>query len=325
MAETQMASSPTEAADPFDGIAPTLTEFNRYRQSGEVPERVTKQAEAAEPAPAEKISVEGEKPEPAPDSTPDDDQEPPEGLGQKARRRFERLVAENKALKAAQQQVKPAEQTAPPAAPPAQQIPPTRPEPTLNDKNADGTLKYGDYQSFVKDLGIWSVEQAVHQTRQRDQQEAQTRQIQSKIERDRERYGDEFDKVIEPTAGAINGNASIPMEVKVMMAGSDVLPELLYTIGTDQKTMRQLERLAKENPAQAVRYIATLEVGIREELAADSPDDSTPAPEPKRTSAPKPPVPVSGPSSRAFDVTDTSLSAEEWMRKRNAQLAQRGR
>lgn len=312
MPETQVESSPTEVQDPFNGQTPTLTEFNAYRQSGEVPE---KYQPSADPAPA----PEGDKPENEPESDPDS-QEPPEGLGNKARRRFEKLLAENKALKAAQQ-AKPEIPAAPPAAPVQQTL---RAEPKFDDKNEDGSLKYGgDYALYVKDLGKWSAEQAIHEVRQRETQQKQEEQIQENIETARKRYGDEFEKVIEPTADAIMKNNSIPVSVKVMLAESDVLPELVYTIGTDQATMKELERLARTNPSKAMRYIATLEVGIRQELEAE-PEPKDP-PEPKKTAAPKPPSPVSGPSSRAFDVSDESLSADDWARKRNAQVARRQR
>ena len=118
------------------------------------------------------------------------------------------------------------------------------------------------------------------------------------------------------------GDKTIPLQVKQMMADSDVLPELIYTIGTDQNTMKELERLARANPSQAIRYIATLEAGIRLELTSE-PGSSAP-PEPKKTAAPKPPSPVNGASSRAFDVSDESLSPDDWARKRNQQLARRG-
>jgi len=96
---------------------------------------------------------------------------------------------------------------------------------------------------------------------------------------------------------------------------------LIYTIGTDQKTMKELERLSRVNPSQAIRYIATLEAGIRLELAAEP--NAAATPEPKKTAAPKPPSPVNGASSRAFDVSDESLSPDDWARKRNQQLASR--
>jgi len=58
------------------------------------------------------------------------------------------------------------------------------------------------------------------------------------------------------------------------------------------------------------------EQGIREKQKP-----SEKAPEPKKSTwTAKPPSPVGGTSSRSFDVSDESLSPEEWMRKRNAQL-----
>ena len=319
MPETLVVSSPTEIADPFNGQSPSLREFNAYRQSGEVPEWF-KPAEIAESAPAPQ--AEGVKPEIKPDPAPvnaEEDQEPPQGLGNKARRRFEKLVAENKALREAQQ-AKPDVQPAPSAAP---QFPPTRPEPTRYDTKPDGSPKYESDIEFVKDIGRWSAEQTLYETRQREIQQQATKQIVESIEDARKRYGEEFDDVIEPTAATIMANRDIPVAVKEMMADSDVLPELVYTIGTDDKTLKELERLSRTNPTQAMRYIATLEAGIRQELAADEPENVESAPEPKKTSAPPPPKPVSGPSSRGFDVSDDSLSPEQWMKKRNEQVAQR--
>lgn len=320
--QTLVESSPTEVQDPFNGQTPSLREFQSYRTSGEVPERF-KPAEAAEPATAE-IPAEGDEPEKvATESASENDQEPPEGIGNKARRRFEKILAEIKELKSKlAQQAKPDDKPAPSAAPQAQQIPPTRPEPTLDDKNEDGTLKYADYVVFVKDLGRWSAEQTIHAERQRDIQQKQVQQLTETVESARKRYGDEFESVLEPTAGVIN--SSFAPNVMEAIASSDVSPEIIYTLGTDKKTMDELQRLSKVNPTQAIKYIGALEAGIRQELAADEPDPATePAPEPKKTSAPKPPAPVTGASSRAFDVSDDSLSPEQWMRKRNEQVAQR--
>jgi hypothetical protein len=313
---TQAESSPAVEADPFNGQAPTLSEFNAYRVSGEVPARFT---------PAEDAPAEGDEPENEPAAATGDDQELPEGIGNKARKRFETLLAKNKELeRKLAAQAKPDEKPAPSAAPQHQQRSILRPEPTLDDKNADGTQKYADLAAFVKDLGKWSAEQTHHELRQRDAQQQQIQQVQEKVERDRKRYGDEFDKVIEPTAAAIMSNTSIPPEVRRMLAGSDVLPDLVYTLGTDPKTMEKLIRVAKTDPQQAMYYIAELSADIRREIAAPAESDAKEPPEPKRTAAPKPPSPVTGPSSRAFDVSDESLSADDWARKRNQQLARRG-
>ena len=317
---TQAESSPVEAPDPFNGKTPTLREFNDYRVTGELPARFTP-AEEVVPATTDE-PAEVEETETEPDSAPEDEQEPPEGIGNKARRRFEKLLAENKALKAAQQAKQDVTAAPSPAPQAAQNL--TRPEPGIYDTNQDGTAKYADYADFVKDLGRWSAEQVLRESRQREIHQKQISQIQEGVESARRRYGDEFESVIEPTAATIMGDKTIPMQVKQMMADSDVLPELVYTIGTDQKTMKELERLARQNPSQAIRYIATLEAGIRLELTSDEPPAASATPEPRKTAAPKPPSPVTGASSRAFDVSDESLSADDWARKRNKQLAARG-
>lgn len=323
MAETQAVSSPAEEIDPFHGETPTLREFNEFRVTGEVPARF-KPAEKAESASADapEQTAESEHPE----SDPGETQEPPKGSA--AEKRIKQLLAQNKDLeRRLAAQAKP-DETPASSAEPAQATTP-RPKPKIDDKKPDGTPKYANYEEFVEELADWKADQRIERVRQQDAQQAQVQKVRDNIEEAQKRYGDEFDEVIEPAAGAINGNKDIPLEVKRMLSQSDVLPELLYTVGTDQKTMDELARLAKVNPIQAMRYIATLEVGIRQELAAseseEEPEEEVPAPEPKKTSAPKPPAPVTGGSSRAFDVSDESLSAEDWMRKRNAQLERRRR
>ena len=314
MPETQVVSSPTEVQDPFNGQTPTLREFTNYRQTGDVPERF-KPAETVEAATTDTPEQTTDSENVTASETEETQEQPHKVSG--AEKRIKQLLAEKKALEArlAQQDVKPAPSAAP-------QMPPTRPEPTRYDIKDDGTLKYESDIEFVKDVGRWSAEQTLHETRQREIQQQQTRQIVENIEDARKRYGEEFENVIEPTAATIMANKDIPVAVKQMMADSDVLPELVYTIGTDEKTLKELERLSRVNPTQAMRYIATLEAGIHQELAADEPVVED-APEPKRTSAPPPPKPVSGTSSRGFDVSDDSLSPELWMKKRNEQVAQR--
>jgi hypothetical protein len=321
-ATTQAVSSPAEVEDPFHGQSPTVHEFNTYRATGEVPARFIP-ADDADSATAQ--HAEGDEPENEPATALDDDQEPPEGIGNKARRRFEKLLAEKKELErklsaqTAKQDVKPA----PSAAPEATPAPVNRQKPTIEDKKPDGTPKFATYEDFVEDLADWKAEQRLESARRSEQEQRQIQQVQQNVERDRERYGEEFEKVLEPTAAAIMGNKAIPIEVKRMISASDVLPELIYTIGTDEKTMQKLVRVAQSDPQKAMFYIAELSAGIRQELDASESQSAERTPEKKPTGAPKPPVPVTGPSSRHFDVSDESLSPEEWARKRNSQLAQR--
>ena len=322
MVETQVESSTTEEKDPFNGQSPSLSEFQSYRQSGEVPERF-KPVEVVESTTTDTPEKTATSENTSASETEETQEQTHKVTG--AEKRIKQLLAEKKVLESRlAQTVKPDDKPASSTAP--QQIPPTRPEPTIEDKNPDGTLKYEDYGTFVKDLGKWSAEQTLHEVRQREIQEQSIKQIVEGVESARKRYGEEFDNIIEPTAGAIMGNQNIPVAVKQMMADSDVLPELVYTIGTDDKTMKDLERLSRTNPTQAMRYIATLEAGIRQELDADVPEEIVPnAPEPKKTTAPPPPKPVTGGSSKGFDVSDDSLSTVEWARQRTRQLAQRGK
>src|ERR1035437_2743628 len=132
---TPAASSPVEVVDVFNGQTPTLREFNAYRQSGEVPERF-KPAEAAEAATADTPEQTADS-ENVTDSETEETQEQPHKVSG-AEKRIKQLLAENKALKEAQQ-AKPNVVSAPSAAP---QFPPTRPEPVRYDANEDGTLKY---------------------------------------------------------------------------------------------------------------------------------------------------------------------------------------
>jgi hypothetical protein len=322
--ETQAASSPAEVEDVFNGQQVSLSEFSRYRQDGELPERF-KPADKADSTPAdapEKTDkTEGEDPKPAPDSDPDTTQELPPKTSE-AEKRIKQLLAKNKELEAqiaAKQDVKTESSPAP--------TPQTRTKPAAEDKNQDGTPKYSTYEDFVEELADWKAEQRLESAkREQVQQEAQ-KVLKGKLDEARARY-DDADDVIFPANQAIQ-NAKMPLVVKEVIAQSAEFVDLLYVVGSDPEELKKFIELAQTNPRAAIGKVFEYERGIREEL---SPKNDTPrddkgkftAPEPKKTSAPKPPSPVGGASSRAFDVSDESLSPEEWARKRTKDLQSRG-
>jgi hypothetical protein len=158
------------------------------------------------------------------------------------------------------------------------------------------------------------------ETAKREQAEQESRKVlQGKLEAARERY-DDAEEVIFPTAQTIQ-NAKIPQAVKEVFGQSDVFIDLCYAVGSDPDKLEKFISLAQSNPRAAIGKVFEYERAIQE--ANSKPRDDKGkfvAPEPKKTSAPKPPSPVGGASSRAFDVSDDSLSAEEWMRQRNKQL-----
>jgi hypothetical protein len=173
-------------------------------------------------------------------------------------------------------------------------------------------------------LTDWKAEQHLERYKQDQAKQQQINALKAKLDESRSRYED-ADAVIFPAAKAIQ-DAQMPLAVKEVFAQSDVFTDLCYVVGSEPDELKKFIDLAQTNPRAALARVFEYERGIREELAktgsADEPDNGK-APEKKSTSAPKPPSPVSGGSSRAFDVSDESLSPEEWARKRAAQLEKR--
>lgn len=316
--ETVGAASSAANEDVFGGQEPTLDEYNSYRQSGELPERF-KPADPAASAPADPPKEDDsdgdpneDNPKPAPNSDPDDPQEQP--LTKGAEKRIKQLLAKTKELEAqlaSKQDVKAESSPAPQT---------TRPKPTAEDKAADGNPKYQSYEDFVEDLSDWKAEQRIETAKREMAQQSAQKALQATLDEARTRYED-ADEVIFPAAKTIN-EAKIPQAVKEVFAGSDLFIDLCYVVGSDPDELTKFVKLAETNPRAAIGKVFEYERGIKEELAKTKGGEK--APEPKKTSAPKPPSPVNGGSSRAFDVSDESLSPDEWMRKRNAQVNRRG-
>lgn len=316
--ETTPAASSTVEVDVFNGQEPTLAEFNEYREKGEVPERFkpTDQTAASEPAATlEKTDkTEGEDPKPASDSEPDK-QEPET----KADKRIKQLLAERyqleQKLAAATKQGEKQDST------PAKAEPQSAfPKPKVDDKNADGTPKYAEYEDFTEAVGRWAAKEE-RATWEREQvAKDMQKQWDNQMGEARTRYAD-ADAVISPTLKAID-QAKMPQSVHEVFGRSDVFFDLCYLVGSKPEELESFLALAKSDPRAAIGKVFDYERGIKEELAKPRDDKGKfTAPEPKKTNAPKPPVPVSGGSSRAFDVSDDSLSADEWHRQRNKQIA----
>lgn len=314
--ETVVAES-SAADDVFGGQQPTMEEYNSFRQSGELPARF-KPAEPAESAPAdepeEKAEAAGDEPETEQESAPDEAQEQP--LTKGAEKRIKQLLAKTKELEAqlakqdVKQEVKAESST----------VQATRNKPTAEDKAADGNPKYSTYEDFVEDLADWKAEQRIETVKREQAQQEAMKALNSTLEKARERYED-ADDVIFPAAKTIS-EAKIPRAVKEVFEGSDLFVDLCYVVGSDPDELKKFIKLAETNPRAAIGKVFDYERGIKEELGKTK--DGGKAPEPKKTSAPKPPSPVNGASSRAFDVSDESLSPDEWMRKRNEQVRRKG-
>lgn len=324
MEQTNAASSPAEAVDVFHGEPVSLQEYERYRQDGEVPERFNAAETAEEAATSNEQDSEVEETESAGESEPPKDQKQ-EKNGKKSHATAEQRIAQ---LEATIEKIRRGAglerktEVASVVQPQVQSQPATRPKPTTDAVNQDGTPKYATYEEYVEDLADWKAEQRWTAAQREQMVRQQATQLQSKVDDARARYGDGFDEVLEPTVTRIMSEPSVAQAVKAMLNDSEVLPDVIYVLGSDPQELQAFLRMP---PGKQLRYIAQVESEVQAELdgARKGVTSETKSPAKTQTAAPKPPSPVGGASSRAFDVSDESLSAEEWARKRTAELARR--
>ena len=337
---TQAASSP---ADVFNGEQVSLAEFSKYREDGTIPERF-KPADPAESAPADE-SKETEQSDIDPDSDPDEAQEQPHKdspAETPADKRIKQLLAERYQLRRKLEEVtkqdarpdsSPAKPTQPPAPPQnyqeyRQAFKPSAFIEEYGKQNPDAT--YEDANAAMADH-LFEVRKHFDVIESRVNAAKQA--LDSKVSEAKERYED-FDDIKQLVISKFVSDKNtplIPPNVYEVIDTSDVIVDLLYTLGSDESELDKFVKMAQTNPTKAIRYVAKLENLIAEELAkpkeaparGEDGKFKSSAPEKPKTQAPKPPSPVGGGSSRAFDVSDDSLSPEEWMRQRNAQLARK--
>ena len=326
MAETTAASSPAETPDVFQGQQVSLSEFSKYREDGTLPERF-KPAETVESAPTD--APEETADTDAPDSDPEEAQEPPQKVSP-AEKRIKQLLAEKKELErklAAQQDAKPDSSPARPQQPQNYQEYRAAFKPSLFIEEYAKAHPDASYEDANAAMADHLLDVRDHFKGIETRVTAEKQALESKVSEARERY-ENFDEIKDSFLAAAlspTGAPLIPVDVLSSINDSDMLADLLYVIGGDEKTLKDFIALAKADPRKAIKRVGWFESQIAEQTAKPKgtprgEDGKFQAPEKKQTQAPKPPSPVSGGTSRAFDVSDDSLSPDEWMRKRNKQI-----
>ena len=195
-------------------------------------------------------------------------------------------------------------------------------EPTPDDKNADGSLKFETYEQFTKALARYEARQERAEWQQAQYAEAQAKAFNAKVEESRSRY-ENFDEVVQPAATAINTDSEIPQGIKDKLNRSDLLPDILFTIGSDAAELARFVKMSKEDPFEAAGYIATVENLIKVELgrantdsarnergqfvAAETEKPAKRGPE----SAPAPPLEIGSRGSGVKDESERALQAIE--------------
>jgi hypothetical protein len=339
--ETVVAGSSPADADPFEGRNIGVDEYIRSR--------------APQPADSADSATVDKPEETADDSAPDSDPDaqavvPPKGKvkSQTAEQRIAQLdgaiekewnEAEPNLVRIAQftttiekirQGAGLARKTepAPVASQPQQASQPqpqhTRPKPTPEGHGPNGK-PYETYEEYIEDAARWAAEQERAKWESDLAQREAIKQVNATRSKAQEIYED-FEEVASPAADVVMRLVRDP-NVSDILKRTVFDPDgfhILYALGSDPEISAKFEKMALTDPAEAIYIWKQLKAEAQKHLTSDADEPKGgETPEPKRTQAPKPPSPVSGASSRAFDVSDDSLSADEWMRKRNAQIEKR--
>ncbi len=312
VAESSPAPEAKPKQDPLE-MGPMVTwtreQRNEFRTKGTMPEKPK-----ADPAPAPKTSE-----APAESAAESEAAKQQEATKSKPKQTAAERIAELRATIAkiekgagikTEAESSPAEQTKPQPQPQS-----VEKEPTPEDTNADGTPKFKSYEEYTKALARWEIRQELAEERRRTQQEAQARETGEKLAQAKTRYGDEAVKIIDDTAGVIINDKDISPVVTQMLRESDILTDLLYTIGSKPEELASFTKMAKESPGKALRYIALTESLIREELEGQkaAPTEKVEYPPAKpQTSAPKPPAEVGGRGSAPPDALVSAAQANDY-------------
>lgn len=338
---TQAASLPAEVADPFQGQAPSMAEYSNYRKTGELPERF-KPAATEEPAPSD--APEKTESETAAESETAQTQESQSRRKPNAEERIAQLeatiekiqqgsgVQSTKDRKIAELEARIAELTpkdAKQAESSTAKVDPMQPVTFDQDKWIKDNPN-ASYEDMARAMVRHEARELIRIEKLEQAQKQQQQKFADSISDARQKYED-FDAVFAPAIDAVFKDAQIPDVVKEMLDRSPVNVELMYALGNDKDYFEALIKTAKSDPREAIFMVASAEKEVRDFLAGkgtssdETKEQKTQTPEKKSSSAPKPPEPVTGGSARTFDVTDESLSADEWARKRRADLAKRGK
>jgi hypothetical protein len=91
-----------------------------------------------------------------------------------------------------------------------------------------------------------------------------------------------------------------------------VLPDILFTLGSDPAELAKFVKMARETPGKALRYIALTESLITEELEGKATPKAEEAPAKPKTHAPRPPSEVGGKAAAPPDALESAAKANDF-------------
>lgn len=273
-----------------------------FRKTGNLPEQPKKEEAAASSEP-EKVQA-----KPAGESETPQAQEKPKPKQTAAERIAELKATIAKIEKGAGIKTEAESSPAKPEPKPVQQ-PQSDKEPTAEDLNLDGTPKFKTYEEFTKALARYEARQERAEWQREQQAKEEAKAFNAIKEKAEARY-ENFAEVVGPFATAINEDPKVFPVVRQMFLDSEVTADLLYTIGSNAAEQANFLKMAKENPAKAIRYIALTESLIAEELEGKKTPEEAPA-KPK-TQAPKPPSEAGGRAAAPPDALEAAAKANDF-------------
>jgi len=320
--DVQVESSPAMEV-PRDGEA-----YAKWRMTGELPESPAKPKAASTPAKETPAGEQPEKSAPASEA----------GVTQEKRRsnaqsRLDEILADLKTadLTPAQLKTFKREQKAESAAPPEKAASEQTVKPDgLKAPEKPDPSKFKTYEDleaakdkYYEDLADYKAQKAIQTDRANRAADAARESTWSKIREAEKRYGAESGGLISATAREISGDQQIAEPIKQILGGSDVMADLLYTIGSGADRQEFID-LARSNPGAAIRKIVLMEEMVKAELGKGSKVEQPPSdrddtgkflkrvPERKESEAPPPAREVSGRGSALPDPAEAAFKAGDF-------------
>lgn len=119
-----------------------------------------------------------------------------------------------------------------------------------------------------------NAKQVEQRMRNQIAQEAASREFQVKAQEAKERYPD-LDQKVPVAFKALAMDPQIPAAIKAMLDGSDVLLDVMYTLGSDPVELATFVHLAKTDPGAAIRKFVVTESLVKEQLKAAGKNTTT--------------------------------------------------
>lgn len=142
------------------------------------------------------------------------------------------------------------------------------------------------------------------------QRREQSRELNSKLNEARDRY-ENFDEARTSFAEAIS-KPDFHDVVRVMLNESEYLPDLAAVIGGSKDDLAAFEKMGKDDPGKAIRYVALTESLIADRLSKKDDAKAEEVPAKPKTNAPKPPSEAGGRAAAPPDGLESAAKANDF-------------